>query len=230
MGALEVVDAAELVEASLLGSQVGPRRQGGLPLEIAVHALVPRVLLRLPRFDELGDNAERDPPDRELGEPGDRIRGEGVAVVGPDAPGEAELPEEVAEALQGGLQVEPQHAAAFEQESGVAVLHGEREAQMPVPGAEFAFEIRRPGGVGLLRVEGRRTRVGAAPPRRAGFHLAVPLEDAVDRVHRGNARDVGIILEHAADLTGSPASALAYLEHPCDDFVTRRVSARVRPA
>lgn len=151
----------------LLRSQVGPRRQGGLPLEIAVHALVPRVLLRLARFDELGDDTERDPPDGKLGESGDRIRSEGMAVVGPEALGEAELPEEVAEALQGGRQVETQHAAAFEQESGVAVLHGEGEAQMPVPGPEFAFEIRRPGDIGLLRVEGRCTRVCASPPRRA---------------------------------------------------------------
>jgi hypothetical protein len=57
-----------------------------------MHTLVSPVLLRRGGFDEVGQDAESDPPDRELRESseGER-RGERHAVVGSDALGESEL-------------------------------------------------------------------------------------------------------------------------------------------
>jgi hypothetical protein len=53
---------AEGVEAPLLGAAVRLRRARGFGLERLVHALVPAVLLRVPGLDELGPDAESDPP------------------------------------------------------------------------------------------------------------------------------------------------------------------------
>lgn len=94
-----------------------------------MHAFVPAILLRLAGFDELGQDADRDPADRELREPGDGARGKGVAVVGADPLRQTVLLEEPAEAAQSSLEIEAQHSLAGEQEAGVAVLHSEGEAE-----------------------------------------------------------------------------------------------------
>jgi hypothetical protein len=144
--------AEEAVEGVLLGAE-------GVLLEVSVHAFVPGVLLGLTGLDELGSDAEPDPPDGELGEASEGGGGEGMTVVGADALGEAELAEEVAEAANGGLKIEAEHAAALEEEAGVAVLNGERKAEATVAGAKLALEVGAPGGVGLLGKGERRIRV-----------------------------------------------------------------------
>lgn len=85
VGSLVVIDSTELVEPTLLSTEVRPWRRSGPLLERSVHAFMAAVLLRLTRFDELGSDAERDPPDRELGESCDGRGSEGMAVVRPDA-------------------------------------------------------------------------------------------------------------------------------------------------
>jgi len=51
---------AEVVELALLGREAAPGRDGGIPLERAVHPLVHPVLLRLPRLDQLGVDPKLD--------------------------------------------------------------------------------------------------------------------------------------------------------------------------
>ena len=79
---IELLD--EVIEAPLLPPHRGGRRSGGLLLESLVHPLVTTVLLRLPRFDQLGIDAESDPPDREATESADGGGCERDAVVGTD--------------------------------------------------------------------------------------------------------------------------------------------------
>ena len=102
---LVVIDSAEFVEPTLLSTKMGARGRGGLFLEGPVHAFVPAILLGLSWLNELWDDAEGDPPDGELREPCDGGGGEGVAVVGSDALGQAELVEEAAEATDRGLKI-----------------------------------------------------------------------------------------------------------------------------
>ena len=98
VGTNVVVVGDELVEAALLSGSVPRGRDGGLRLEVPMHALVSSVLVGRSRLDEFGQDAERDPPDRELGESGERVwRGEGHTVVGSDALGEPELLEDTCE-------------------------------------------------------------------------------------------------------------------------------------
>jgi hypothetical protein len=59
---LFVVLAAECVEAGLLRTEVAARRPRCLGLQRLVHALVPAVLLGMRRLDQLGIDAETDPP------------------------------------------------------------------------------------------------------------------------------------------------------------------------
>ena len=83
----------EGVEGALLTSGVGGGRRRRLLLEREVHALMPRVLLRLTGLDALETDAQTYPPDRELREARDAGTRERSAVVGADGVGKAELAE-----------------------------------------------------------------------------------------------------------------------------------------
>ena len=60
--------ADEDIEAFLLLQAVEARRSGSFLLQREVHALVPAVLLRMPRLDPFDRDAEPEPPYRELGD------------------------------------------------------------------------------------------------------------------------------------------------------------------
>src|SRR3989441_12104583 len=62
VGPLGIVALAEAIEAALLRRQVRLRRAGRRGLQRFVHPLVPPILLRVCRLDQLGPNAEPDPP------------------------------------------------------------------------------------------------------------------------------------------------------------------------
>ena len=91
---LVVEEMTEGVESFLLDHVVLRRRSGGLGLEGPMHSLVACVLLRMRRLDELGEDPQADPPDRELGEPSDGGGGKGSSVVGADDPGKSVFLEE----------------------------------------------------------------------------------------------------------------------------------------
>jgi hypothetical protein len=92
---------AEVVELVLLGREAAGGRDGGIPLEGSMHAFVDGVLLGAARLDELGVDAELDEPDGEGGETSQGAGGEGDAVVGADAVGQAEPLEQAGEVLLG---------------------------------------------------------------------------------------------------------------------------------
>ena len=57
-------DHAEVIEAALLASERGDRRPGGLLLERPLfHPRLASVLLGVSRLDQLGVDAQSDPPD-----------------------------------------------------------------------------------------------------------------------------------------------------------------------
>ena len=62
----------ELVEPALLGRAVAGRWDRGLGFEGAVHALVAAILLGAGGLDEIGQDAELDPPDAQPAETGER--------------------------------------------------------------------------------------------------------------------------------------------------------------
>src|SRR5208283_5505998 len=76
-----VVVAAEAVEDQLLLDGVVAWWPGGLFAERPMHALVPTILLGVPRLDALGLDPKLHPPDRQLAEPSDTRRGERRTVV-----------------------------------------------------------------------------------------------------------------------------------------------------
>jgi hypothetical protein len=227
---LVVVDAPPVVEGELLGAEVGARRPSRFALEVAVHALVARVLLRFAGLDEFGCNAEGDPPDGELGEAAPRSGSEGNAIVGADALRQTELTEEMPETAQGYLKIKAQHAAAFEQEARVAVLHGEGKAELSVASPEFAFEVSGPGAVRPVWERERRTRMGLSPSGLPVLNVAIPIEDPLDGVDAGKAPEAGILLEHAADLSSSPTEAFPDIEDSLDEIWACGVGTRQRPA
>ena len=82
MGSHFVELLAEVIEAALLAAQSCGRRPRGLLLEGLVHSLVSTVLFGMTGLDELGIDAESDPPDGESAESTDGRGGEGHSVVG----------------------------------------------------------------------------------------------------------------------------------------------------
>ena len=150
VGALEVIDPTTVIEPALLGGEGRPgpmRRKDGALLQGPVHAFMRAILVRLSELDALGEDPQRDPPDGELGEAGDRGRSEGVSAVATDPTGKPEGLEEIPETAHGGLKIKAEHAPAREEETGVTVLSSERIAQLPVAGSKLTLEVRGPGGV-----------------------------------------------------------------------------------
>ena len=89
---LVVEDLDELVEPSLLLQKIGSRRLGGFFFQGQMHALMAAVLLRVPRLNPLDANTEPEPPDRELAQIKQRMRGsEGHAVIAADVGRQAAL-------------------------------------------------------------------------------------------------------------------------------------------
>jgi hypothetical protein len=85
------------VEAALLGAEGARRRPRGLGLEIAMHPFVAAILLGRGGLDELGADAELEPPDAKLREAPEGARGEWLAIVRADARGEAVRAKQAAE-------------------------------------------------------------------------------------------------------------------------------------
>jgi hypothetical protein len=161
---------AEGIEATLLGAAVSCRRDGGLGLEILVHAFVATVLLGLTGFDEIGQDAELDPPDGEARETAQGHGGEGRAVISANALWETELTEGPGEDGTGSEVGGSGEPLAGEEEATEAVLDGERIAVDAVEGLELALEVGGPDGVGSVEA-----CVGSAGMRGLGSLLV--LED-----------------------------------------------------
>lgn len=68
----------EGIEAGLLLEDVRGRRPRGLGLQRQVKTLVPPILLGMPRRNSLQADAEAEPPDGELTQPVQRVRGGGL--------------------------------------------------------------------------------------------------------------------------------------------------------
>ena len=84
-------------------------------------------------LDEIGQDAEADPPDGERREPAERLGGEGDAVIGVDPLGQAVRAEQALEDGTGLDQLGAGERLTAEQHAAVAVGDGEREAVRPSP-------------------------------------------------------------------------------------------------
>ncbi len=138
----------EGIELALLCGQAARGRPGGFGFEGTVHALMASVLLGLAGLDELREDAKTNPPCRERRETGERVGGEGNAVVSADPDGEAEFLEEAGEDRFSAKNSRGMECLAAEQETTVAIGDGEGVAVNPVTGFELALEISAPDIVG----------------------------------------------------------------------------------
>jgi hypothetical protein len=159
----EVVElVAEVVELALLGGETAGGRDGSVALERAMHAFMDGVLLRFAWFDELGIDAKLDEPDGESGKASQGTGGEGDAIVGADAVGQAKLVEEPGEVLLGELEGDGGVGVHPEQVAGGQIADRERKAVMAIPEAELALVVGGPDVVGPHRDGLGTTGVSAA--------------------------------------------------------------------
>src|SRR2546422_243927 len=224
---LGVVALPKPIEAPLLGGERASRGPRGLGLERLVHPLVPAILLGVGRLDELGLNAEPDPPDRERREPSQRVRGERRAVVRADPLGQPVAVKQARKDGPTGLDGRLQQTAAAEQKAGRGVLDRQRVAVDAVPGPGLPFEIGGPDRVRLVERGVRSASVKAAARRPAATGATMPLENAVHRGHRRDELDRDPLRQQPADLPRAPAIATLQGEDLLDDRRGRRVRAAV---
>lgn len=116
-----VVLLAKSIEAPLLRRQVPTGRPRRLGFQRAVHALMPTVLLRRRGRDQLGQNPEADPPDRQGRESAHGRRRERDAVVGAHDPRQAILAKEAQEDRPRDLARRREDALAPQQVGAVAI-------------------------------------------------------------------------------------------------------------
>src|SRR6266850_1952217 len=137
VGALVVVQAAEVGEGPLLGGQRRPGWTNGLALEGLVHALVRAVLLRRGREDPLVLNAQAQPPDVERRQPVNAARGEGYPVVRTNRARQAIFAKQAIEDRAHPVAFRREQAVAREEIAGVLVSDGQRITVDPVARAEM---------------------------------------------------------------------------------------------
>ncbi len=200
---------AGVAHCNALGTgQSGPaagrarRRRGrGLRLQRAMHALMPAVLLRRGRMDEVRRDAELHPPNRQLGEAASAPRTERRAIVAADRQRQAVLAESPlktrANALDGGGD-NPQ----FDQKAAVTVGYRQRIDPPLVAGAEPALEVCAP-----LIIDARHRRAGPSLVKRTTAplyrrHQTCPLENGPDRGGRRPGDPGGLAVKHRQKLAG----------------------------
>jgi hypothetical protein len=227
--ALGIELCPEGVEGALLGSVIGGRRSGGRGLERPMHALMPRILFRVARLDELGVNAAPEQPDTELGEPGEGAARKGRPLVGADALRQSALPEKPGEhgAHQDLRGLEERLTA--EEVAAVVVGHRERVAVATIAGAKVPLEVDRPEGIGRGGDRGRAAGMGERPAAAAAQAPAGEPETGSTRRGPGGPR--GPLAEEPEQLLRTPGGMALPGLHELLDHGGRRLAGRVmRPA
>src|SRR5207237_9201684 len=123
-----------------------------------------RKSLKALYWDPLVLNAQAQPPDVELRQPVNAVRGEGDPVVGANRARQPILAKQAIEDRAHPVSFRREQAVAREEIAGVLVGDRQRITVDPVARAEVPFEVRRPEIVGLRR--GRRDDAGmlVVPP------------------------------------------------------------------
>src|SRR5215471_17301459 len=199
MRTLFVVVAAEGIKTDLLRASVGGRWARGLRLERAMHALMAAVLLRRGRMNEMGLDAELEPPGRQACQAARSGRTERRPVVAADCPRQ---PEATKRPVKHGLRrLDPgEHDPHVDEKPAVAV--GDRQGVDPliVARPKPALEVHRPFVVCSCN---RRHHSGLverrpSPPDRG--NQAGALENVPDRRGRRPARRRRVTLKHPKHL------------------------------
>src|SRR5881227_3080071 len=159
-------------------------RRGQLELsQVAVHALVAPIVLRLSRTRTNQTNAQRHQPGGELRQPAARPRAnEGRAVVALDRARSAVLVEKLLQDASDQRTASAWQECRREHEAAVGVADCKRLALLPVASPPPAFEVHGPQIVSSGNLDARTTvNTPDAHRRPAPSHFAEPAQDAHDR-------------------------------------------------
>src|SRR6266436_1831344 len=162
MRALVVELLPKSIEAALLRRETAGRWARGLGLQGAVHAFMPAVLLRAAGLDELWQDAEADPPRRELRQASQRGGGERHAVIGANPLGQPILFEQPREDRFGLVDGRRRQRLTTEEIAAEPVRHGQRITVSPIARPELALVVGTPEVVGSENLAGRLARMPQA--------------------------------------------------------------------
>src|SRR5262245_1443013 len=194
-----IVMAAEQIKACLLLGCIRRRRDRGLRLQGAMHALVPPVLLRRSRTDEVRHDAKLQPPGRQFGEACSAARAKRRSIVAADRKRQAVL-------AKGPLKIGPNafrcrgYDPQLDQKAAVTVRHRQRIDPPLIVGAEPALEVRAPLVVGARHRRAGPPLVERAPPPLPWRDQTRALEDAPDRRGRRPGDLGSVAIEHRQKL------------------------------
>src|SRR5262245_577097 len=134
----------ESVEAPLLTDDRGRGRSGGFLFESLMHPFVASVLRWPARLNELGEDTQPNPPDRQPTQSSDGGCCEGSAVVGANDSRQAELLKQPREGWLGPFMARGIQTFASEQISTEAIRHRQGVAVDSIAGLELALEVGAP--------------------------------------------------------------------------------------
>jgi hypothetical protein len=194
---------------------VGRRRTRRLGLQREVQPLVPAVLLRMARRDALQGNPEPKPPDRELAQAIEGVRGgERDAIVGANRLGQTEVLERALEDRERVAFLRRRQRLTGQQVAAGEVGDRQRITVPPVAEQEFAFVVRAPEAIGGGRPGQRRAGQARPPPPRPAPHQPVPIQHRMHRADRRTGDLMAALPQALTNLGGAPTGELPL--HPHD--------------
>ena len=142
-----------------------------------MHPFVAPVLLGTPGLDQLGENPQPNPPNRESTQAADGGRGERRSIVRPDDLRKPEGSEDLFEYRFRPLVAGGVKSFACEQVAGAAIRDGQRIAVDSISGLELAFVVCAPDIIGSLHRGRGFAWVSRIRPPTLRFGQPVSLED-----------------------------------------------------
>jgi len=179
--ALVVELLAKDIEAALLRRQAAGRRTRRLRLQRAMHSFMPAVLRRAAGLDELRQDAQANPPRRELRQPRQRRGGEGHAVVRANPFRQPILLEQPREDRLGVVDRRRRQRLAAQQIATESIRHRQRIAVPAVARPELPFIVGTPDVVGREDLAGRLAGMPEATALASDGHHPMPAQNVARR-------------------------------------------------
>jgi hypothetical protein len=144
--------------ALLLSAAVGRWGPCGCGVQRPVQAVMTAMLLRCARLEAFREDPESDPPGRALRPSGQGMGRDRAPMIGAETAGQAELVTQAGEDRCGLVHGGGVAGLAGQQETTVAIGHGEGRAGAAVARVDVAFNVSGPELMGRAHVGGRFAR------------------------------------------------------------------------
>src|SRR5262245_25288093 len=204
MRSLVVVKATKAIEGTLLLLQIG--LDGAAAFERSVQAFMAPILLWTPRMDALRNDAQLDPPQRQLGQTAQPTGPKRFAVVGANGLGQSIMAKRPL-AIGAGLTIggTPQ-GVATQKETARPIAQRKGVAKRPITHAKLTLEVGAPQLVGRNGLSEGRAIGRAVALASTGFDQALTFKQLGRATGRGQRQLGSMPLEPVEHFNRSPVA------------------------